>query len=96
VCLVIESYCGCLNLRDRLLQIPAPYQGQQGISVPVLQKVPEQLGYLPQQAIPEIANLDDHEFSLNRIIGSGAASLAPVTVIDSTTYSKMTTTETIS
>jgi len=42
-------------LRERLAQVLAPYRGQKGASIPVLQKVQEELGYLPEEAISEIA-----------------------------------------
>jgi NADH:ubiquinone oxidoreductase subunit E len=43
-------------MQDRLLSILNPYSGQRGATVPVLQKVQEELGYLPEEAISEIAN----------------------------------------
>ena len=43
-------------MRERLLRILEPYRGQRGATVPVLQKVQEELGYLPEEAISEIAN----------------------------------------
>ena len=43
-------------MRDRLLPILNPYRGQRGATIPVLQKVQEELGYLPEEAISEIAN----------------------------------------
>lgn len=43
-------------MRDRLLAILQPYRGQRGATVPVLEKVQEELGYLPEEAISEIAN----------------------------------------
>ncbi|MFC2006843.1 NADH-quinone oxidoreductase subunit NuoE [Chloroflexota bacterium] len=42
-------------MRERLIEILAPYRGQRGASIPVLQKVQEELGYLPEEVIPEIA-----------------------------------------
>ncbi|GAI48029.1 unnamed protein product [marine sediment metagenome] len=42
-------------MHERLSQILAPYQGQRGALIPVLQKVQEELGYLPEEAISEIA-----------------------------------------
>jgi len=42
-------------LEERLSQLLAPYKGQKGASIPILQKVQEEYGYLPQEAIPEIA-----------------------------------------
>jgi NADH-quinone oxidoreductase subunit E len=38
-----------------LAQVLAPYRGQKGATIPVLQKVQEELGYLPEEAISEIA-----------------------------------------
>ena len=43
-------------MRDQLLPILTPYHGQRGATIPVLQKVQEELGYLPEEAISEIAN----------------------------------------
>ncbi len=43
-------------MREQLSQVLAPYQGQRGATVPVLQKAQEELGYLPEEAISEIAN----------------------------------------
>ncbi len=43
-------------MRKQLLQILAPYRGQSGALIPVLQKVQEELGYLPEEAISEIAH----------------------------------------
>ncbi len=40
---------------EQLSQILAPYRGQKGASITVLQKVQEELGYLPEEAISEIA-----------------------------------------
>ena len=42
-------------MRERLSQILAPYRGQRGSLIPVLQKVQEELGYLPEEAVSEIA-----------------------------------------
>jgi len=42
-------------LSEQLAQILAPYQGQRGATVPVLQKVQEKFGYLPEEIISEIA-----------------------------------------
>ena len=42
-------------MREQLSQILAPYRGQRGALIPVLQKVQEELGYLPEEAISEIA-----------------------------------------
>lgn len=42
-------------MREQLSQVLIPYRGQRGSLVPVLQKVQEALGYLPEEAISEIA-----------------------------------------
>ena len=41
---------------ERLSEVLAPYRGQKGALIPVLQKVQEELGYLHEEAISEIAN----------------------------------------
>jgi NADH-quinone oxidoreductase subunit E len=46
-----------LNLHERLSRVLAPYRGQKGATIPVLQKVQAELGYLPEEAIKEIANI---------------------------------------
>jgi len=43
-------------MHERLSSILAPYRGQRGALIPVLQKVQEELGYLPEEAISEIAH----------------------------------------
>ena len=43
-------------MRQRLSSVLAPYRGQKGATIPVLQKAQEELGYLPEEAISEIAN----------------------------------------
>ena len=43
-------------MHEQLSKILAPYRGQKGASIAVLQKVQEELGYLPEEAISEIAN----------------------------------------
>ena len=43
-------------MHEKLSSLLAPYQGQRGALIPVLQKVQEELGYLPEEAITEIAN----------------------------------------
>ena len=43
-------------MHERLSQVLAPYQGQRGATIPVLQKVQEELGYLSEEAISEVAN----------------------------------------
>ena len=42
-------------MHERLSPILAPYRGQRGALIPVLQGVQEELGYLPEEAISEIA-----------------------------------------
>ena len=42
-------------MRERLSHILAPHRGQRGSLIPVLQKVQEELNYLPEEAISEIA-----------------------------------------
>ena len=42
-------------MRERLSPILAPYRRQRGALIPVLQRVQEELGYLPEEAISEIA-----------------------------------------
>jgi len=44
-------------LQERLSQVLAPYRGQKGATIPVLQKAQAELGYLPEEAISEIANI---------------------------------------
>lgn len=41
---------------ENLTQVLAPYRGQKGATIPVLQKAQEEIGYLPEEAISEIAN----------------------------------------
>ncbi|MFC1918918.1 NADH-quinone oxidoreductase subunit NuoE [Chloroflexota bacterium] len=43
-------------MQERLATVLAPYRGQKGATIPVLQKVQEELGYLPEEAISEIAD----------------------------------------
>jgi len=42
-------------LQEKLAEVLAPYRGQKGATIPVLQKVQEELGYLPEETISEIA-----------------------------------------
>ena len=42
-------------MRERLLPILEPYRGQRESLIPVLQKVQGELGYLPEDAVSEIA-----------------------------------------
>jgi NADH:ubiquinone oxidoreductase subunit E len=46
---------GGVDLPERLAQILAPYKGQKGASIPILQKVQEEFGYLPEETISEVA-----------------------------------------
>ena len=41
---------------EQLSEVLTPYRGQKGATIPVLQKVQEELGYLPEESISEIAN----------------------------------------
>ena len=41
---------------EHLSQILAPYRGQRGATIPVLQKTQEKLGYLTEETISEIAD----------------------------------------
>lgn len=50
-----QSYFGDKSLHEQLSQVLAPYCGQRGATIPVLQKVQEKLGYLSEEAISEIA-----------------------------------------
>ncbi|UCH42850.1 MAG: NADH-quinone oxidoreductase subunit NuoE [Dehalococcoidales bacterium] len=43
-------------MAEQLAEVLAPYRGQRGATIPVLQKVQEKLGYLPEEAISEIAS----------------------------------------
>jgi len=138
-------------LSERLSEILAPYKGQKGATIPILQKVQAELGYLPEEAISEVADFlgttkneiygvasfyaqfrferqgehnlrvcqgtacyvrggrrildtvrqeagiepeettEDYKFSLERVACFGACALAPVMVVDTTVYGKMTT-----
>ena len=42
-------------MREQLAQVLAPYRGQRGATIPVLQKAQEEIGYLPEDVISEIA-----------------------------------------
>jgi len=44
-------------LQEKLKQALMPYSGQKGAAIPVLQKVQEQLGYLPEEMFSEIADI---------------------------------------
>ena len=43
-------------MHERLSQVLAPYRGQKGATIPVLQKAQEELGYLSEESISEVAN----------------------------------------
>ena len=140
-------------MHEQLASVLAPYRGQKGATIPVLQKAQEELGYLPEEAISEVANFlgltkneiygvasfyaqfrferrgehtlkvcqgtachvrgggriletvldelgiesggttEDYKFSVERVACFGACALAPVMVIDSAVYGKMTITK---
>ena len=42
-------------MTSQLAEILKPYRGKKGVTIPVLQQVQEELGYLPREAIDEIA-----------------------------------------
>lgn len=54
-------------MHERLSRVLAPYRGQKGATIPVLQKVQAELGYLPEEAIKEIANI--LQLSENEVYG---------------------------
>ena len=54
-------------MQERLSQVLAPYRGQRGATIPILQKAQEELGYLSEEAITEIANVSG--LSKNEIYG---------------------------
>lgn len=43
------------TLKEDLVEVLAPFEGQIGATVPLLQKVQEKFGYLPPEAMPEVA-----------------------------------------
>ena len=43
------------HVSDKLAKIVAEYKGEKGALIPILQKVQEKFGYLPEEAISEIA-----------------------------------------
>jgi NADH-quinone oxidoreductase subunit E len=45
-----------LSVHERLVEVLAPYVGQRGALISVLQKVQEIYGYLPAEAISEVAH----------------------------------------
>ena len=42
-------------MKQRLTELLAPYQGEQGVLIPVLQQVQGEFGYISEQAVSEIA-----------------------------------------
>jgi len=42
-------------MQSQLSDLLAPYKGQKGVTIRVLQAVQEELGYLPREAIQEIS-----------------------------------------
>ncbi len=54
-------------MRERLSEVLAPFRGQKGATIPVLQKVQAEFGYLPEEAFPEIAKILGQ--SINEIFG---------------------------
>ncbi len=48
-------YVGGEQVPDELANIMAEHKGEKGALIPILQKVQEKFGYLPKEAIPEIA-----------------------------------------
>lgn len=42
-------------MREQLAEVLDPYKGERGAVIPILQKVQEKLGYLPEEAVKEIA-----------------------------------------
>jgi len=59
-----------LDMREQLSPVLEPYRGQKESLIPVLQKVQEELGYLPEEAVSEIA----HFLRLSRSQVYGVAS----------------------
>jgi NADH-quinone oxidoreductase E subunit len=47
---------GGFNLQEKVAQVLAPYRGQRGATIPVLQKAQEEAGYLSEELISEIAD----------------------------------------
>ena len=44
-------------MSEGLSAVLAPYRGQKGATIPVLQKAQEEIGYLPEESISEIADI---------------------------------------
>ena len=47
---------GGIILQKELAEVLAPYKGQRGATIPVLQKAQQEIGYLPEETISEIAD----------------------------------------
>lgn len=138
-------------MQQKLKESLAAYRGQRGATIPALQKVQEELGYLPEDTFAEVADVlglsknevygvatfyaqfrferpgehnvkccqgtacyvqgapriidavegelkltggkittDDYKFSLERVACLGSCALAPVMVVDSTVYGRLT------
>jgi len=45
-----------MSIQERLSPVLAPYEGQHGTLIPILQKTQAELGYLTEDAVSEIAN----------------------------------------
>ena len=45
-----------MSIHEQLAEVLSPYHGQKGALIPVLQKVQEAVGYLPEEAIAGIAH----------------------------------------
>lgn len=43
-------------MQEKLAEVLAPFKGQKGATIPALQRVQKELGYLPEEAISEVAN----------------------------------------
>jgi len=50
-----EPSFGGMSLHEQLSRVLAPYRGEKGATIPALHKVQEELGYLPEEAISEVA-----------------------------------------
>ncbi len=47
---------GGIILQKELAEVLAPYKGQRGATIPVLQKAQQEIGYLPEETVSEIAD----------------------------------------
>lgn len=43
------------SIREQMKELLVPYKGERGALIPILQKTQEKLGYLPEEAVEEIA-----------------------------------------